>query len=235
MASVVEQRDQHYPEEHLEIAFPPTRGALQGARSTIYSNRHVSVQRVCSLSGIALTGVIALLGWALYARSPSQDDFRPLQETAAQETLLAAATPAMLATNDAADGFPARPVDVSFASVPAMAAKEPNEPPAQIYLHIQSPAQRKIAQRLVEQLQEKGYVIPKAAILEPKGPPRTEVRYFSPTEAEEATAIAMLVNQPYRVPATSSYIRGRKDAAKPQPRRYEVWLGPEPRPPRTRQ
>jgi hypothetical protein len=112
--------------------------------------------------------------------------------------------------------------------------KAADEPPAQVYLHIQSPAQHKIAQRLVEQLQEKGYVIPKAAILEPKGPPRTEVRYFSPVEAEEATAIAMLVNQPYRSPATSNYIRGRKDAPKPPTRRYEIWLGAEPRSPRNR-
>jgi hypothetical protein len=119
--------------------------------------------------------------------------------------------------------------------VSTAAAKAPDEPPAHVYLHIQSPVQHRIAQRLVERLQEKGYVIPKAAILEPKGPPSTEVRYFSPTEAEEATALAMLVDQPYRAPATSSYIRGHKDASKTQPRRYEIWLGPEPRSPRIRQ
>ncbi len=177
---------------------------------------------------------MGLLGWAMYSLSPSQADFRPLQETVAQETLLRTATPVMLSTNDAAGDLPARPVSAPAPSLASAAAKVPDEPPAQIYLHIQSPAQHKIAQRLVEQLQEKGYVIPKAAILEPKGPSRTEVRYFNPTEAEEATAIAILVNQPYRVPATSSYIRGRKDASKPQPRRYEIWLGPEPRSPRIR-
>jgi len=234
MASVVDQRDQQSPEERLERSLPLTSGDFNKLHPMDYQNRSVSVGRLCRLSGIAFTAVLALLGWALYALTPGQDEFRPLQEKVAQASPRPIATPAILATNGAAEGFSARSIEVSFASVSAVAAREPNEPPAQVYLYIQSPAQHKIAERLVEQLQEKGYVIPKAAILEPKGPARTEVRYFSPTEAEEATAIAMLVNQPYRAPATSSYIRGRKDASKAQPRRYEIWLGPEPRSPRTR-
>jgi len=234
MASTAEQRDQHSIGDHLEISLPTAGGDLEIAHSTAHPNHPISVERLCRLSGIVLTGVIALLSWALYSLSPSQADFRPLQATAAQESLPPTSTPAMLSTNDAAGGIPARPVVGPFPSLSSATAKAPDEPPAQVYLHIQSPAQHKIAQRLVEQLQEKGYVIPKAAILEPKGPPRTEVRYFSPTEAEEATAIAMLVNQPYRAPATSSYIRGHKDASKTQPRRYEIWLGPEPRSPKIR-
>jgi len=231
MASTAEQRDQHSTGDHLAISLPTAGGDLEIAHPTAYPNRPVSVERLGSLSGIVLTGAIALLSWALYSLSPSPTDFRPLQVTAAQETLPRPATSARLSTNDAAGGISARSVGVPLPSVSTAAAKAPDEPPAHVYLHIQSPAQHRIAQRLVEQLQEKGYVIPKATILEPKGPPRTEVRYFSPTEAEEATAIAILVNQPYRAPATSSYIRGHKDASKTQPRRYEIWLGPEPRSP----
>jgi hypothetical protein len=218
MASTAEQREHDAPGDHIEISHP-----------TAYLNRPVSIERLYGLSGIVLTGVIALLSWALYSLSASQSDFRPPQATAAQESLPRASISAMVPTNDGASSIPARTVADQPPSGPLSAVKTPDEPPAQVSLHIQSPAQHEIAQRLVEQLQERGYVIPKAAIVVPKGPPRTEVRYFSPTEAEEATAIAMLLAQPYRAPATSSYIRGRKDASKTQPRHYEIWLGPEPR------
>jgi hypothetical protein len=219
MASPAEHRDEHSPGDHLAISHP-----------TVSTNRPVSVERLYSLSGIVLTGFIVLLGWALYSLSASQGDFRPLQATAAQETLPRASTPAMPQTNDEARGIPAHlVVGQPPSSGPSSTAKAQDEPPPHIYLHIQSPAQHETAQRLVAQLQQKGYVIPQAAILVPKGPARTEVRYFSPTEAEEATAIAMLLDQPYRSPATPSYIRGRKDASQTRPRRYEVWLGPEPR------
>lgn len=218
MASAAVQREHHSPGDHVEISHP-----------TAYLNRPVSVERLYGLSGIVLTGVIALLGWALYSLSASQSELRPPQATAAQETLTRVSTLAMAPTNDGASDIPARTVADQPPPGPSSAVKAPDEPPAHVSLHIQSPAQHEIARRLVEQLQERGYVIPKAATVVPKGPPRTEVRYFSPTEAEEATAIAMLLAQPYRAPATSSYIRGRKDASKTQPRRYEIWLGPEPR------
>jgi hypothetical protein len=234
MASVVEQRHQHSTGDHPKTSLAAPGGEIEVAHAAAYPSRPVSVERLCSLSGIVLTAVIALLSWALYSLSPSQADFRPTQVTTAQETPPRTSTAAMLSTSDNASALRAPPVVGPFPSLSAATAKAPDEPPAQIYLHIQAPIQHKIAQRLAEQLQEKGYVIPKAAILEPKGPPRTEVRYFSPMEAEEATAIAMLVNQPYRAPATSSYIRGRKDASKAHSRRYEIWLGPEPRSPRNR-
>lgn len=234
MASVGEQRDLHSPEEPFDISHPTTGSNLKEVHSTAYPNRSISVERLCSLSGMVLTGVMALLGWAFYWLSPSQAEFSPGQGTVAQEPLLLTASPAMRSTDDAAGSVPAQPVSAASPALASAAAKAADETPAQVYLHIQSPAQHKIAQRLVEQLQEKGYVIPKGAILEPKGPARTEVRYFNSTEAEEATAIAMLIDQPHRAPATSSYIRGRKEASKPQPRRYEIWLGPEPHAPRTR-
>jgi hypothetical protein len=218
IASTAEPPKQYAAGDHIEISHP-----------TAYLNRPVSVERLYGLNGMVLTGVIALLGWALYSLTANQSDFRPPQAPAAQETLTRASTPAMAPTNGAASGTPAGAMADQPPAGPASAVKAPDEPPAQVSLHIQSPAQHEIAQRLVEQLQERGYVIPKAAIVVPKGPPRTEVRYFSPTEAEEATAIAMLLAQPYRAPATSSYVRGRKDASKAQPRRYEIWLGPEPR------
>jgi len=232
MASVVEQPEQHSPGEHVAITLPTPGGEIKVAHAAAYSSRPVSVERLYRLSGVVFAGVIALLSWALYSLSPSQADFRPPQAAAAQDMLPRTATPVMLSRHDNASGIPEPPVVGPFPSLSAAAVNAPDESSAQIYLHIQSPIQHKIAQRLTQQLQDKGYVIPKAAILEPKGPPRTEVRYFSPAEAEEATAIALLVNQPYRAPATSSYIRGRKDTSKTQPRRYEIWLGPEPHSPR---
>jgi hypothetical protein len=234
MVSVIEQRRQHSTGDHLGTSLGAPGGEIEVTHPAAYPSRPVSVQKLCSLSGIVLAGVIALLSWAMYVLSPSPADFSPPQVTAAQEMPPRTATPVMLSTHANASGIPAPPVVGPFPSLSAAAVNAPDEPPAQIYLHIQSPIQHKIAQRLTQQLQDKGYVIPKAAILEPKGPPRTEVRYFSPAEAEEATAIAMLVNQPYRAPATSSYIRGRKDTSKTQPRRYEIWLGPEPHSSRNR-
>jgi hypothetical protein len=113
------------------------------------------------------------------------------------------------------------------------AAKVPNDHSVHISLHIQSASQRENAQRLANRLQQSGYITPDSAIVVSKGPPRTEVRYFHPTAAEEAAAIAMLLHQPYRSPATLIYKRGRKEAAQSTHRRYEVWLGPEPRSPNT--
>jgi nucleotide-binding universal stress UspA family protein len=172
----------------------------------------------------------------MYSLSASKGDFRPLQATAAPETVVLASAPAIPRSNSEAMGISARMVvDQLPPSVPLSAAKDHDDSPPHIYLHIQSPAQHEAAQRLVAQLQQKGYIIPKAVTLVPKGPSRTEVRYFSPTEAEEAAAIAVLLHQPYHPPATSSYVRGRKDTSRNRHRRYEVWLGPEPRSRRTAQ
>jgi hypothetical protein len=172
----------------------------------------------------------------MYSLSASKADFRPLQATAAQEAFALASTPAIPRSNGEAMGLSSQMAAGELPpSVPLSAAKDPDDSPPHVYLRIQSPAQREAAQRLVAQLQQKGYIVPEAVILVPKGPSRTEVRYFSPTEAEEAAAIAVLLHQPYRPPATSSYVRGRKDTTRNGHRRYEVWLGPEPRSRRTAQ
>jgi hypothetical protein len=239
MAPTTEHRERDSRSENIEAANPTT-----------YSNHPVSVEKLCSLSGIVLTGLIALLSWAMYSLSASKGDFRPLQATAAQEALALASAPAMPRSNGEAMGLsPSEAMDLSPSetmglssqmvvgelppSVPLSTAKDHDDSPPHVYLRIQSPAQYEAAQRLVAQLQQKGYIVPEAVTLMPKGPSRTEVRYFSPTEAEEAAAIAVLLHQPYRPPATSSYVRGRKDTSRNGHRRYEVWLGPEPRSRRT--
>ena len=79
MASVVEQQDQHPAGDHHERSLPTPAGALVVASPMAFPSRPVSVVRLCSLSGIVLTGVLALFSWALYALSPNQADFRPLQ------------------------------------------------------------------------------------------------------------------------------------------------------------
>lgn len=217
---------------------------IEASHPTTYPNHPVSVEKLCGLSGIVLTGLIALLSWAMYSLSAGRGDFRPLQATAAQGTVALASAPAIPRSNGEAMGLaPGQAVGLSSQvvvdepppSVPLSAAKDRDDSPPHIYLRIQSPAQHEAAQRLVAQLQQKGYVVPEAVSLVPKGPSRTEVRYFSPTEAEEAAAIAVLLHQPYRPPATSSYVRGRKDTPRNGHRRYEVWLGPEPRSRRTAQ
>jgi hypothetical protein len=225
MAPTTEHREHDSSSDHNEASHPTT-----------YSKHPVSVEKLCSLSGIVLTGVIALLSWAIYSLFASKGDFRPLQATAAQETPVLASAPAIPRSNSEAMGISARMVvDQLPPSVPLSAAKDHDDSPPHIYLRIQSPTQHEAAQRLVAQLQQKGYVIPEAVTLVPKGPSRTEVRYFSPTEAEEAAAIAVLLHQPYRPPATASYVRGRKDTSRNGHRRYEVWLGPEPRSRKTTQ
>jgi hypothetical protein len=225
MAPTTEHRERDCRSENIEAANP-----------TAYSNRPISVEKLCSLSGIVLTGLLALLSWAMYSLSASKADFRPLQATAAQEAFALASTPAIPRSNGEAMGLSSQMAAGELPpSVPLSAAKDPDDSPPHVYLRIQSPAQREAAQRLVAQLQQKGYIVPEAVILVPKGPSRTEVRYFSPTEAEEAAAIAVLLHQPYRPPATSSYVRGRKDTTRNGHRRYEVWLGPEPRSRRTAQ
>jgi hypothetical protein len=219
MAPTTEHREHDSSTDHIEASHP-----------TAYSKHPVSVEKLCGLSGIVLMGLIALLSWAIYSLSASKGDFRALQATAAQETLVPASAPAIPRPDSEAMDISAHTVDDQLPpSVPLSAAKDHNDSPPHIYLHIQSPAQHEAAQRLVAQLQQKGYIIPKAVTLRPKGPSRTEVRYFSPTEAEEAAAIAVLLHQPYRPPATTSYVRGRKDTSRNGHRRYEVWLGAEPR------
>jgi hypothetical protein len=233
MAPTTEHREPDSRSENIEAANP-----------TAYSNRPISVEKLCSLSGIVLTGLLALLSWAMYSLSASKADFRPLQATAAQEAFALASSPAIPRSNGEAMGLsPSEAMGLSSQmadgelppSVPLSAAKDLDDSPPHVYLRIQSPAQHEAAQRLVAQLQQKGYIVPEAVTLVPKGPSRTEVRYFSPTEAEEAAAIAVLLHQPYRPPATSSYVRGRKDTTRNGHRRYEVWLGPEPRSRRTAQ
>jgi hypothetical protein len=197
---------------------------------TAYRNRPISVTSLWRLSGIILIWLIALLSWALYSLWASTGDFRPRQATAAQEGQPHTSTSATPDSNAAAGVIRARtevgqpPPSVSSSPAQAYIAQPPH-----IALHIQSPGQQEAAQRLADRLQQNGYNIAKTVILVPKGPSRTEVRYFHPTEAEEAAAIAVLLHQPYRPPATLNYMRGRKDALQTSPRRYEVWLGPEPR------
>jgi hypothetical protein len=219
MAPTPEPRD-HEAQGHLFEASSPT----------LPPNRAVSIERLCNLSGIILTGCIALLSWALYSLSTGRSEFRPQQATAAQETHVLASAPARLFSADQTSGLPARTVTTEVPpSVTTSAEKVPADSVPHIYVHIQTPAQHEIAQRLVAQLEQNGYLIPEPAVLVTKGPSRTEVRYFRPTEAEEAAAIAMLLDQPHRAPATATYIRGRQDASRSGHRRYEVWLGPEPR------
>jgi hypothetical protein len=197
---------------------------------TAYRNRPISVASLWRLTGIILMWLIALLSWALYSLWASTGDFRPRQATAAQESQPLMSASATLDSNAAAGILPAR---TEVRQPPPSASSSPAQAyidqPAHISLHIQSPGQRETAHRLARQLQQNGYNIAKTVILVPKGPTRTEVRYFHPTEAEEATAIALLLHQPYRAPATLNYMRGRKEALHTPPRRYEVWLGAEPR------
>jgi hypothetical protein len=111
--------------------------------------------------------------------------------------------------------------------VGAQQATAPAEHTPHISLHIQSPDQQAAAQRLAARLQQKGYSVPTAATLVARGPSRTEVRYFRTVEAEEATAIAILLHEAYRPPVTTSYIRGYEATSPSRSQRYEIWLGPE--------
>jgi hypothetical protein len=211
-----------------------TTAPLEASPLTAYLNRSISVTSLWRLSGMILIWLTALLSWALYSLWASTGDFKPLQATAAQESQPRTAASAMRHSNDAAAGLAARTAATQPpSSVASAAAKAHNDQPPHITVHIQSAAQQEAAQRLADRLQQSGYLITETAILVPKGPPRTEVRYFHPTEAEEAAAIAVLLHQSYRPPATVTYMRGRKDASQSPHRRYEVWLGPEPRSHRT--
>jgi hypothetical protein len=193
-------------------------------------NRPVSATSLWRLSGIILMWLIALLSWALYSLWASTGDFRPSQATAAQESHPRPAASAIPRSYDEAGEPPTRTVaSQPPSSVSSSAAKAHGDQPPHISLHLQSRAQQEAAQHLADRLQQNGYLIAKTTILVPKGPSRTEVRYFHATQAEEAAAIALLLHQPYRPPATLNYIRGRKDALQSPHRRYEVWLGPEPR------
>jgi hypothetical protein len=197
---------------------------------TAYRNRPISVTSLWRLSGLIVVWLIALVSWALYSLWASTGDFRPRQATAAQEGQPHMSTAAMPGSNAAAGVLPAHTeVAQSLPSVSSSPAQADIDQPPHISLHIQSPGQQEDAQRLADLLQQSGYNIAKTVILVAKGPSRTEVRYFHPTETEEAAAIAVLLHQPYRPPATLNYMRGRKDAPQTSARRYEVWLGPEPR------
>lgn len=208
--------------------------SLEVSTPTADLNRPMSGTMLWRLSGIIVMWLIALLSWALYSLWASTGDFRPLQATAAQESHPHTAASATARSDDEAKESPTRSVvSQPPLSMASPAAKAHGDQPPHISLHIQSPAQQETAQHLADRLQQHGYLIGKTAILVRKGPPRTEVRYFHSTEAEEAAAIAVLLHQPYRPPATLSYMRGRKDGLQSPHRRYEVWLGPEPRSGRT--
>jgi LytR cell envelope-related transcriptional attenuator len=213
------------PRDHDSTADPP-----EASAPTATPNRPISVTSLWRLSGLILVWLIALLSWALYSLWASTGDFRPRQATAAQEGQPHMSTLAMPDSKAAADVLPAR---TEVAQPPPAVSSPPTQAyipqPPHISLHIQSAGQQGAAQGLADILQQNGYNIAKTVTLVAKGPSRTEVRYFHPTEAEEAAAIAMLLHQPYRPPATLNYMRGRKDALQTSPRRYEVWLGPEPR------
>jgi hypothetical protein len=190
--------------DHIEVHHP-----------VVCLNRQASAGQVCRLSGVVLAGLIALLSWALYSLSVGRGEFRPRQATAAQEVL------------------PHSPAEATLQETPGREEVGAQQPTGQadhmprISLHIQSPDQHTAAERLAARLQQKGYSVPKAAILVARGPSRTEVRYFRTAEAEEATAIAVLLHEAYRPPVTTSYIRGYEAASPDRSQRYEIWLGPE--------
>lgn len=221
-------------------------------RPGVRFNRLASPEWLCSVSGIVLAGLVALLSWTLYSLSAGQGESKSpppaVQESASRPSAAAVSQEASPRepivvqqppvngpaspdrTGDDATEAPGQSEGLrSSAAVRSSSATPRAEAAPHISLHIQSPAQHTVAQRLATQLQQKGYLIPKEATLVAKGPSRTEVRYFHTDEAEEAAAIAMLLHQAYRPPATVSYRRGRRHAVQSQARHYEIWLGPEPR------
>jgi hypothetical protein len=226
---------------------------IEAAPAAIRLIRPVSARRLCRMNGAVLAGLIALVSWALYSLSAGNGEVRRPQSTLVHETLQrphaasisyvmppsADTGAAQLAPDEdggtlhgrtdadqppsQADGPRPQP------PMPLSQAAAHTGPTPHVYLHIQSPAQHAAAERLATRLQQKGYAVPKAATLVAEERARTEVRYFHTTDAEEATAIAVLLHQAYLPPASISYMRGPKGASQKQPRHYEIWLGPEPR------
>jgi hypothetical protein len=203
------------PQATERVEYSMDRHHREAHHPVVCLNRQASAGQVCRLSGVVLAGLITLLSWALYSLSVGKGEFRPRQATAAQEVLPrshAASVP---------QETPGREEEGA-----QQATAQADDAP-RISLHIQSPDQHAAAQRLADRLQQKGYSVPKAAILVAKGPSRTEVRYFHTAEAEGATAIAVLLHEAYRPPVATSYIRGHKAASPDRSQRYEIWLGPE--------
>jgi hypothetical protein len=190
-------------------------GHLEAHRPLLRLNRLAAAARLCRLSGMVIAALIGLLSWALYSLSASKGEFKQLQATAAQ-------------TADLHPREPAIPHETPLLEeAGAQQATAQADLAPRIYLHIQSPAHRAAAEHLAARLQHRGYVVPKPAILVAKGPSRTEVRYFRTAEAEEATAIAVLLHEAYRPPVTTSYIRGYENASQSRAKQYEIWLGRE--------
>jgi hypothetical protein len=92
-----------------------------------------------------------------------------------------------------------------------------------VYIHIRKALQRESAAALGDSLAAATGVNVPGVQLVSSGPNRSELRYFSALDRDEATAIADALKA--RVPdVQASYVSGYEDSALIRPHHYELWL-----------
>jgi hypothetical protein len=96
--------------------------------------------------------------------------------------------------------------------------------PSTIYLHIRNEQQRKEAQQIAAQLEEKGFIVPGVQLVD-TGPANTQLRYFHTAEQSEAVQTIKVLSN-LDIDAKLQYIPGYEDSTKVAPNRFELWFAP---------
>ncbi len=94
-----------------------------------------------------------------------------------------------------------------------------------VYLHIREESQRPKARAIGKRLQAQGYIVPGIERL-PKGPARSEVKYFKQADAAEGKRLAEDLRQAGVADAQAVYAEGYENSGRVRRRHFEVWLGP---------
>jgi FtsZ-binding cell division protein ZapB len=90
-----------------------------------------------------------------------------------------------------------------------------------IFVHIRAASQRAKASKIANALRQQGSIVPGVQILVNEGPDETQVRYFHPTDEEEAGKIAQAISDAGGPKAVIKLVSGYPNI---RPRQYEIWF-----------
>lgn len=115
-------------------------------------------------------------------------------------------------------------VDALRAALTVVAPSQSEQITPRVYFHIRSKEQRSKATQLGSVLSSILSVAVPGVQLVSSGPDRTELRYFSSANSEEAQAIATVLAQQSGLSIQSVLIPGYEGSTLIRPRHYELWL-----------
>lgn len=95
-----------------------------------------------------------------------------------------------------------------------------------VYFQLRSEDQRPSFEACASELLAAGYRVPPAELISDRGPKLASLRYFRPTDGDEAGRLASMLDRCLGILVKVSMFTGKVDFDLVKPRQFEVWLPP---------